>query len=267
MCAPPERGTLPLALASRADGGHKALAESLHHSAQRPKMARAGRGTRSTTRPRSGSASLLGAGQHLCLRSLASGTDLAPLVQILDAPVPQMVDQLPDIVQFFRALSPDPEQVIEGPKILPHDVPMRTAVRDSQLAEQLVEVPTIISFSSLQRTMEQHVDIPDPGGGGRHADLQGFLPETRFLRNALLSGLWSRSLISPFLLEVFKIFAQIRVHPHLRTFQQVFMKLWMSLVKGFFRTSPRVKKSAKVGALGRNWPRTKAHPRWAHMAW
>ena len=41
--------------------------------------------------------------------------------------------------------SPDPEQVIEVPKILPEDVSLRTAVREPQLEEQLVEVPTIIS--------------------------------------------------------------------------------------------------------------------------
>ena len=63
-------------------------------------------------------------------------------VPALDVPVPQMV------VQFFRVLSPDPEQVIEVPKILPFDVPMRAALR----VTQLVEVPTTISFSSLQRT-------------------------------------------------------------------------------------------------------------------
>ena len=39
-----------------------------------------------------------------------------------------------------------PEQVIEVPKILPFDVPLRTAVRVPQLAEQLVEVPSIICF-------------------------------------------------------------------------------------------------------------------------
>ena len=98
---------------------------------------------------------------------------VAPLVQVLGVPVPQMADQLPVIEQFFRAVSPDPEQVIEVPKILPCDVPMRTAVRDSQLAEQLVEVPTIVSSSSLQRTVEQHVDIPVPGGGGPSSGLQG----------------------------------------------------------------------------------------------
>ena len=51
---------------------------------------------------------------------------------------------------------------------------MHTAVRDTELAEQLVEVPTIVSYSLLQRTMEQHVNIPVPGGGGRLADLPGF---------------------------------------------------------------------------------------------
>ena len=55
-------------------------------------------------------------------------------------------------------------------------VPTRTAVRVTQLAEQLVEVPTIISYSSLQRTMDQHVDIPAPGRGGRNAGLQDFPP-------------------------------------------------------------------------------------------
>ena len=106
-------------------------------------------------------------------------TDLvrvAPLVQILDAPVPQTVDQLPDVLQFFDTLTTDTEQVIEVPKIFPEDVPMRTSLLNTQLAEQLVEVPTIVNYSSLQRIMEQSVDIPVPGGGGRSAGLQGFHP-------------------------------------------------------------------------------------------
>ena len=56
--------------------------------------------------------------------------------------MPQTGEQLPDILSFFDALMPDPEQVIEVPKILPDDVPTRTAVRDTQLGEQLVDVPT-----------------------------------------------------------------------------------------------------------------------------
>ena len=70
----------------------------------------------------------------------------APMVQILDAPEPQTVEQLPDVLRFFDRLSTVPEQVIEVPKIPPEDVPMRAVLRDPQLAEQLVQVPTIISY-------------------------------------------------------------------------------------------------------------------------
>ena len=88
-----------------------------------------------------------------------------------------MVEQLPNIVQFFAALSPVPEQVIEVPNILPHDVPMRRSCHEPQLVEQLVQVPTIVSFSSLQRTAEQNVNIPVPrGGSGAGGGLSGFLP-------------------------------------------------------------------------------------------
>ena len=69
-----------------------------------------------------------------------------------------------------------PSRFFEVPKIILENIPVRTAVRDTQLAEQLVEVPTIVSLSSLQMIMEQTVDIPVPGGGGRLAGLQGFLP-------------------------------------------------------------------------------------------
>ena len=99
-----------------------------------------------------------------------------PSLPALGDPVPQMVEQLPCILRFFRALSPDPEQVIEVPKIFLEDISLRTAVRGPQLVKQLVEVPTIVSYSLLLRTMEQHVDIPVPGGGGRSSGLQGFLP-------------------------------------------------------------------------------------------
>ena len=68
----------------------------------------------------------------------------APLLPTFDVPVPLMVEQLLVGVLFpldFRVA----EQVIEVPKILLDDVPERTAVRVTQLAEQLVEVPTPVS--------------------------------------------------------------------------------------------------------------------------
>ena len=90
--------------------------------------------------------------------------------------MPQMVEQLLDVMRFFDFLLPVPEQVIEVPKILLDDVPMRSAVRDTQLAEQLVVVPTIVSYSWLQLRMEQNVDIPVPGRVRGISGLQGFLP-------------------------------------------------------------------------------------------
>ena len=82
------------------------------------------------------------------------------IVQNVDVPVLQTVEQLPDVLQFFVTSVPAvAEQVVEVPKILLEDVPMRTAVRDTQLVEQLVEVPTILSYSILQICMEQNVDI------------------------------------------------------------------------------------------------------------
>ena len=103
--------------------------------------------------------------------------DTASALPILDVPVPLMGEQLVDVLHFFDALIPVAEQVIEVPKIIIERIPPRTVVREPQLVEQLVEVPTIVSYSSLlQRTVEQHVDIPVPGGGGRLAGLQASLP-------------------------------------------------------------------------------------------
>ena len=68
-----------------------------------------------------------------------------------------------------------PEQVIEVPKILIDELPLRTPVREPQLAEQLVEAPSIVSLIEVTRQpVEQIVDIPVPRGGVR---LRGVLPE------------------------------------------------------------------------------------------
>ena len=109
-------------------------------------------------------------------RTVQPIVDFAPL-PTLDDPAPQLVVQLPDVLLcFFRALSPDPEQVIEVPMIVPEDVSLRTAVREPQLVEQLVEVPTVVSWSMLQQIMEQNVDIPAVVGSGTGGGLSGFLP-------------------------------------------------------------------------------------------
>ena len=80
--------------------------------------------------------------------------DTAPALPILVVPVPLMVEQLVDVLRFFNTLCP-------VPKISLEDIPARLWCREPQLVEQLVEVPTVVSCSSLlQRTVEQTVDNP-----------------------------------------------------------------------------------------------------------
>ena len=98
------------------------------------------------------------------------------------------------MLQFFDRFATVPEPVIAVPKIITEDVPMRAVLRATQLAEQLVEVPTIISFPMIallhalleyrQRTVEQNVDIPAVGGCGTGGGLSGFLPGLNYSMTA-----------------------------------------------------------------------------------
>ena len=104
------------------------------------------------------------------------------LVHRLDVLVPQMGEQLPNVLQFFAAQLPVvAEPVIEVPKIFLDRTPQRLGdcLRQPQMVEQLVHEPTVVSYSSLQQfTAEQIVDIRVPGGDGGvgRGGLQGSLP-------------------------------------------------------------------------------------------
>ena len=66
------------------------------------------------------------------------------------------------------------EQVIEVPKIFLDMTPQRLGdhLRQPQMVEQLVHVPTVVSYLSLQQlTAEQIVDILVPGGEGLQSSL------------------------------------------------------------------------------------------------
>ena len=91
------------------------------------------------------------------------------IVPSLDVPVPQMDNQLVEVCRQLDVRIP--EQVIDVPKISSPSRHCRRRVRFAeQTAEQLVDVPTIIFYSSLRGIVEQNVDIPVPhgrdGGGG-----------------------------------------------------------------------------------------------------
>ena len=91
---------------------------------------------------------------------------VCPFVQILDLPVPQTVDNVTDALRFLDL--PLAEQVIEVPKISCSPCPSRSLIPEPQSAEQLVEVPTVLS---PLRIAEQIVGVPVPRGRG-----QGSLP-------------------------------------------------------------------------------------------
>ena len=70
------------------------------------------------------------------------------VVPSLDVPVPQMANQLLEVCRQLD--TPIPEQVIEVPKISSsRHSHWRRVLFAEQTAEQLVEVPTIVSYSSL----------------------------------------------------------------------------------------------------------------------
>ena len=84
----------------------------------------------------------------------------------LDALVPQMVDQLVDVLKLLDTAIP--EQVFEVPKIPQDSIPHR-AVFEQQLAEQLVEVPTVVTFVPgralfVDRRGHEWVRVPGPTG-------------------------------------------------------------------------------------------------------
>ena len=116
------------------------------------------------------------------------------------------------------------------------------------------------TFSSAR--VEQTVDIPAPRSGVRR--LQGFLPEqsaTAFgaADHRFQQRLSSRSLISPFLVEAFKIYAQDRVLRHTLTLQLILRMTHFKWVFALFTKTKTVRQDLRT--LGRNCFRTRAHGR------
>ena len=173
---------------------------------------------------------------------------------------------------FFKDLDIEvPAQVIEAPKISQDIIPQGSVDLVPQRAEQLVEVPTVLSPTRIalriaeqivdtpvpqgrgqgflpeqsssatsssgkrisEQTVEQHVDIPVPGGGGPSSGLLVF-PLDRVQQRRLPRNAFLSGLWS-ISLTLFQV--------------EVFLVL-MSLVKGFFALFPKIKKCEVGLALG-----------------
>ena len=169
------------------------------------------------------------------------------IAQNLEVPVPQMGGTAAEHCSVLCCkLLVVAEPVIEVPKIFLDRTPQRLGdcLRQPQMVEQLVHVPTVVSYSSLQQITAEQI------GGGARGGLQGSLPRQN---SAALhveqtvdipvpgraGGRARRS--SRFLLD--------RVQQPLH----LMLVLLMALGKGFFALFPERKKvRSKVRTRGRN---------------
>ena len=113
---------------------------------------------------------------HVCLERHVMedlGT-VCPFVQILHLPVPQMVDYVADALRILDL--PMAEQVFEVPKISCSPCPSRSLFPEPQSAEQLVEVPTVLSPLAHRRADRRH----SSSSGSWQAACSRFSPRTEF---------------------------------------------------------------------------------------
>ena len=97
--------------------------------------------------------------------------ELEPLVQILDLPVPQTVDSVTDILRLLDR--PIAGRVIAVPTVSCSSCPLRSRVPEQQSADQLVEVPTVLTPTRIAlQIAEQIVDTP-VSRGRVHGSLPG----------------------------------------------------------------------------------------------
>ena len=130
-----------------------------------------------------------------------------PSLPTLDDPAPQMVEQLPDIMHFFDTLTPDPEQVIEVPKIFPMmflcgpACVIRSWWNSWWKCRRSCPIPCCSCLWSRTSTFQFLVV---------ECDLLVFkvFPENRVQQRLFRR----RSLTFPFLVVVFKVFALGKVH-------------------------------------------------------
>ena len=168
-----------------------------------------------------------------------------PVVEVLDIPAPQMVEQLLEV--FGRLDIEVPEQVIEVPKSSQDCIRGRLVdcdLRRPQMAEQLIEVPTVLSLA------EQIVDNPASCGRGLRGGIEDFSQDRV---QQLLP-----TLTFQFLVAIFKVSSRARVQlPHLLTL----LLLRMRLVKGVFALFLVGKMRQYLRTRGRNCLHTGAHGR------
>ena len=103
--------------------------------------------------------------------------DVVPMVQVLDFPVVRGEGRVMEVLRKVDV--PSVEQVIAVPEISLDRIPQRSAVRRTQMVEQMVEVPTnpgfalaVVASKLCSRREIRHM-LQGRGGGGARGGLQG----------------------------------------------------------------------------------------------
>ena len=171
--------------------------------------------------------------------------ELAPLVQILDLPVPQLVDNVLDALRIPER--PMAVQIIEVPKILTDVTPARSLVPESQTAEQLVEVPTVLSPTRIAlQIAEQIVGHSSSAGSWRvqqrrpSSSSLTFLSLVEVFLVLSLDRVQQRGLSSRSLTFLLLVVALDRGLPHLLVLQ-------LRILLGFLHFSPGEKSADLPG--------------------
>ena len=172
---------------------------------------------------------------------------------------------LNQLVEVCRQLDTHiPEQAIEVPKTSSssrHSRRRRVRFAE-QTAEQLVEVPTIVSHSSLRGLMEQNIDIPAPHGRGR---VEG--GGLHSLHPGLSTTAVGEAAATAEQIVDIPVPRGGRQDPDRPSAASSSGLPGMANQGFFFAFFPKIKKvRGWVRTRSRNWVRTSVHPRW-RLSW
>ena len=127
-----------------------ALAENNHHSApRRPTIARAREEESDEMNNAFGQKTLLSRAASTMYYRMDDGDVLAARPSLLAKVLPRCTSSRHSCL-LQKIDTPSVEQVIAVPKLSLDRISQRSAVRRPQTAEQLVEVPTVLSYALLQ---------------------------------------------------------------------------------------------------------------------
>ena len=185
--------------------------------------------------------------------------DFCPYVQILDAPVPQTVEQLPDVLRFFDTLILLPSSLSMCPRSSSSASRREPRFMSRSWRNSWWKCRRLFPILPCSGPWSSTLTFQFPRRGGGISGLRGVFPgqssTAQLASQDRTSGRIAEQIVGfPVCRGGFQIFAQDWFHPLLRTFQLTIKKAWMSLVKGFSHLSPWEKSAEVAGQVSARVP-------------